>query len=162
MQKMSLTYNTIAISFEKAFLEFQRYNYTKNLSEKSIAYYDDCYKYFTNFFNEKKNCNLITKDTFQDYIIYLQQKTNANENTINSYLRGLRAMLNYFMELGYVEPFSIKLPKVEQKIKVGFTDRELEILLKKPDVKKCSFTELRNCAIENYLLRYWKQAFYCL
>ena len=29
MQKMSLTYNTIAISFEKAFLEFQRYNYTK-------------------------------------------------------------------------------------------------------------------------------------
>ena len=89
MQKMSLTYNTIAISFEKAFLEFQRYNYTKNLSEKSIAYYDDCYKYFTNFFNEKKNCNLITKDTFQDYIIYLQQKTNANENTINSYLRGL-------------------------------------------------------------------------
>lgn len=162
MQKMSLTYNTIAISFEKAFLEFQRYNYTKNLSEKSIAYYDDCYKYFTNFFHEKKNCNLITKDTFQDYIIYLQQQTNANENTINSYLRGLRAMLNYFMELGYVEPFLIKLPKVEQKIKVGFTDRELEILLKKPDVKKCSFTELRNWAIENYLLRYWKQAFYCL
>ncbi len=162
MKKMSLTYNTISISFEKAFLEFQRYNYTKNLSEKSIDYYDGCYKYFTNFFNEKNNCNLITKDTYQDYIIYLREQTTANENTINSYLRGLRAMLNYFMELGYIEPFKIKLLKVEEKIKAGFTDRELEILLKKPDIKKCSFVELRSWAVENYLLRYWKQAFHSM
>lgn len=148
-----LNFRSEDISFEKAFEEFQRYNRSKNLSGQTIDYYEQCFRYFGNFFPIENNCSLIQKETYQEYILYLKDHTTANENTVNSYLRGLRTMLHYFMELGYIESFKIQLPKVEQTIKKGYTDQELERLLKKPDIKKCSFAEYRNWVIENYLLR---------
>lgn len=61
-------------------------------------------------------------------------------------------MLNYFMNNGFMEPFKIKLPKREKKIKETYTDQELERLLKKPDLKKCNFSEYRSWVLTNFLL----------
>lgn len=44
MKKMIFT--TSDISVDTAFLEFQRFNYSKNLRQESINYYDSCFKYF--------------------------------------------------------------------------------------------------------------------
>lgn len=44
MKKMILNLNSISV--EKAFDEFQRFNYSKNLRGDTIDYYDDCFKYF--------------------------------------------------------------------------------------------------------------------
>lgn len=38
------------MTLNKAFEEFQNYNKAKNLSEYTISYYDDCIKYFRQFF----------------------------------------------------------------------------------------------------------------
>ena len=42
--------------------------------------------------------------------------------------------------------------KGEETIKETYTDRELEALLKKPDIRKCTFAEYRNWVIVNFLL----------
>lgn len=113
---------------------------------------------FGQYFDTKQQCSLINKELFENYIVYLREKTNANGNTVNSYLRGVRAMLNYFMELGYVQPFKIRLPKVDEEIKQGYSEYEIRILLDKPKRKR--FTEIRNWAIINYLIRYGEQSIY--
>src|SRR5690606_38522819 len=94
----------------------------------------------------------ITKDVVGDYILYLKEDDNINDVTINTYLRGLRAILYYFMRLGYMDNFKIQLIKAEKKAKQVYTDEELEILLTKPNMKKCSFTEYRNWILINFLL----------
>jgi len=56
------------------------------------------------------------------------------------------------MELGYMREFKIKLIRAEKKIKETYTTEELQLLLKKPNMKKCTFAEYRNWVITNYLL----------
>jgi integrase/recombinase XerD len=46
----------------------------------------------------------------------------------------------------------MKRYKAEETIKETYTDKELAVLLKKPDTKKCNFAEYRNWAIINFLL----------
>ena len=72
--------------------------------------------------------------------------------TVNSYLRGMRAILYFAMEREYVSQFKVKLIKAEKSIKETYTDSELEKLLKKPPIKNGDFTEYRNWVMINYLL----------
>lgn len=105
-----------------------------------------------NFFETKQPCRMITKEVYENYIIYLQANTEANDQSIYSYCNGLRTILNYLMNNGFIEPFQIKLPKKEKKLKETYTDQELERLLKKPDLKKCNFSEYRGWVLTNFLL----------
>ena len=56
------------------------------------------------------------------------------------------------MENEYIEEFKIKLPKVQESVKEIYTDEELKLLLKKPNIKECTFTEFRIWAFENFLV----------
>jgi integrase/recombinase XerD len=53
------------------------------------------------------------------------------------------------MNEGYVEPFPMKAIKVDDAPVETYTDAELRVLLKKPNVKKCTFAEYRNWVITN-------------
>ena len=64
----------------------------------------------------------------------------------------MRAFINFCIRLGYVEEFKVQLLTVEKKVKETYTDSELALLLKKPNIKKCSFVEYRNWAFINYLI----------
>jgi integrase/recombinase XerD len=103
------------------------------------------------YYETSKNCSTLNLDTIIGYITFLKDK-DINVITINSYLRGIRAVINYFIELGYTMPFKITLLKTEKVIKQTYTDAEIKLLLRKPDVSKCNFAEYRNWVIVNYLL----------
>ena len=45
------------------------------------------------------------------------------------------------MEVGYLDRFKITIPKADKKLKETYTDAELKVLLKKPDLKNCDFSE---------------------
>jgi integrase/recombinase XerD len=122
-----------------------------NLSEESIGFYQDSIRYFTDFFCDKKYCFDITLDVVERYIEY-QKSKSISSVTVNTYLRGLRAILYFFMEREYMPKFKVKLIRQEKKVKNVYTDVELKLLLAKPDIKKCDFTEYRNWVISNYLL----------
>jgi len=136
----------------EGFEEFIKYCRVKNLSSKTISYYKECFRKFTEFFSEEKMLDEITEETIRDYILHLKANTEANNTSINTRLRGLRVMLNYFMKQGYMGSFKINLLKTNKKIKETYTNQELKILLEKPDLKECNFAEYRSWVIVNYLL----------
>ena len=116
----------------------------QKLSPDTIRYYESCFKHFKGYFDPEQSCAAITKDTFYGYIEYLENNTNANTVTINTYLRGVRALFYYFMEEGYTKRFKVELLKQKKIIKETYSETDVERLLKKPDLKKCNFSEYRS------------------
>ena len=152
-KQIDLQKTSVRMTIDSAFEQFIRTKRNQNLSEESIYYYYNVKKFFVEFFSGKNYCSSITVDTIEDYKAYLSEKeTPLSSVSINTYLRGLRAILYFFMEREYMPKFKISLIKQEKKIKETYTDAELKLLLAKPDIKKCDFSEYRNWAISNYLL----------
>ena len=138
-------------TLREGFDEFIRYSKVKNLSEYSITYYQNCFISFAKFVEEESFLSDITLDTVQSYILY-QKDENISPNGINANIRGIRSYLYYCMRLGYLNEFKIEVIKAEKKVKEVYTDNELKLLLKKPNVKTCSFTEYKHWVITNYAL----------
>lgn len=151
MEKITMTKKK-NLSIEDAFALFIRKCKVKNLTPNSIYSYESKMVHFYEFIDEKTPVNEITADTIDDYILYLREETEANDITINSYLRAVRAFLYYCMECGYVVNFKIMLPKADKKIKSTYSDDDLVRLLARPDTSKCSFGTYKTWVFENYLL----------
>lgn len=136
----------------EGYSEFMRFCKVKNLSEATLVFYESDYNYFIKFVPEKNFLIDITTTTVEEYILYLKENTYINNITINTYLRGLRAFLYYCMKVGYMNKFEITLIKAEKKAKETYSESELKVLLKKPNLKNTSFTDYRNWVIVNFLI----------
>lgn len=130
---------------EKAFQEFLQQCKIKNLSPSTIHFYEGHFKRFERFINSQGIAMLrdITKGVVNGYIVQMKEDLD-NPISINTYLRCLRAFLYFCMKLQYINEFKIELLKTEKKIKETYTDAQLKLLLKKPNLKDCSFTEYRD------------------
>lgn len=149
MKKITLV-NSV-ITAKEAFQEFCSMKKRDNISEATIKDYEMMFKIFSEYFDVQKSCLEITEDTFNGYKDFLKG-TRDNVNTINTYLRHMRAIFNYFIQRGYTNSFKMQLIKADETIKEVYTDEEIERLLKRPDILKCSFSEYRTWAIINYIL----------
>ncbi len=129
----------------------------KGNSKQTIDFYKRFFKKFTNFLQDyfqytPKNTpipflsNEITQSVFMAYL----QGQGLNTQTVNSYLRGLRAWGNWCEEEGYIEFFKCPIKEVEPPIKQVYTDKELEKLMKKPSILE--FTEFRAYCIISVIL----------
>ena len=139
MQKITMS-KVSTPTIEEAFELFLRKCRVKNLTELSIESYKKKMVHFNEFLNGETNLSIITSDTIDDYILWLRENTEANDITINSYLRSVRAFLYYCMDCNYIPTFKIQLIKAEKKIKETYTDEELQRLLVKPDTNNCTFS----------------------
>ncbi len=151
---------------QEAFNEFIFIKKNDNSSEDTIRDYKNIFGIFIEFVGKDFLCKNINADVVEEYIAYLRTKPKKNSSkhtkdkeieylssvSIASYIRHLRAVLNKFMERGYTEPFKVKIPVYNKDVKDVYTPEELERLLRKPNLKKCSFSEYRNWVITNYLL----------
>lgn len=140
------------LSIQEAFDLFIRKCKIKNLTDLSISSYEKKMVHFYEFIDKSEPITAVSKDTVDDYILWLRENTDANDITINSYLRSVRAFLYFCMEDRYIPTFKIQLIKAEKKIKETYTDDELVRLLEKPDVDNCSFSCYKTWVFENYLL----------
>jgi integrase/recombinase XerD len=138
------------IKIDKAYENFIKFCKVKNLSSATIEYYNGCWDKFLRFF--QGDLQNIDKNLIDNFKLSLQEDKNVSDISVNTYLRGIRAILYYFMKLGYIEKFHIKISKAEKKIKETYTDAELIILLKKPNIKKCTFDEYRDWVIINFFM----------
>ena len=144
--------NSQDVTLKETFDKFLKVKQCSNLSKDTIKYYERCFKSFSQFYDVNIPCSFITLDIVNDYILFLREKEDINDITVNTELRGIRAILYYAMELGYVREFKVKLIRAQKKVKETYTTEELQLLLKKPNLKKCTFAEYRNWVITNYLL----------
>lgn len=151
MEKITMSKKS-NLSIQEAFDLFIRKCKIKNLTDLSISSYEKKMVHFYEFIDKSEPITAVSKDTVDDYILWLRENTEANDITINSYLRSVRAFLYFCMEDRYIPTFKIQLIKAEKKIKETYTDDELVRLLEKPDVDNCSFSCYKTWVFENYLL----------
>ena len=141
MQKIKMS-NPTNLTLNQAFDMYLKKCKVRNLSEKTITSYIQITNRFFDFYGKKKETNTVTEETIDDYILWLRDEVKIKDVTVNTYLRTLRAFLYYCMECGYMKSFKIPLCKIEKPVKQTYTDEELERLLQKPNLRKCSFAKL--------------------
>ncbi len=141
-----------SLTFKQGFEEFIASCKARNLRVGTLNHYKDSYKILSKYIGEDTIVKDMTQKTVDKFVINYKKKSNANSQTIYTYARDLKTMLNFFMRMEYINRFKIKLPKVDKKAIETYSDAELKILLKKPNLKKCTFVEYRDWTIINFLL----------
>lgn len=139
------------MTLKQGFEEFLKDRERNGASEATIKSYKGLIPYFFKYYPTENMCEDITLGVYEGYKEYLLER-HENKNTINTYLRHARTMLNYFMEHGYTQTFKMKLIKVGETKKVLPDDDTIFKLLKRPDMKTCSFPEYRTWVILNYII----------
>ena len=146
--------NTQNLTVSEAFDDFVQHCQIRNLRPETIKVYRLHFSIFQKFLDD--NTLLVSEITPQvvgEFILDLRSDNHhCNKITVNSYLRGVRVFLYYCMEMDYMPSFKIVIPMADKKLKETYTDSELKVLLEKPDIKTCSFSEYRIWVFSNYLL----------
>lgn len=143
--------DTDTITLDRGYDEFIFNCRTRNLRPATIQFYDNSVRTIYKFIEPKMAIKDITKDTVDNFIISCQSKLDIKDITINTYLRALKAILYYFMKLGYMKEFQIPLVKYDKPVIDVYTEEEVKLLLMKPHKSKCTFVEFRNWTICNVL-----------
>lgn len=151
MKKISMK-NNQNLTLDEGFNQFIRMCKIKNLSPRTTKTYEIHYAILTKFLDENILLSEINSTTIDDWIIYLKEDGKRKDITVNSYLRSIRVFFYYLMELDLIGNFTIHMLKVTKQIKATYTDAELKVLLNKPNIKECEFTEYKTWVFSNYLL----------
>ena len=151
MKSITMNINEDKISINEAFKKFYKTCRIKNLRESTLDFYEETIHYFDKYYNTENTCVSLTQDIIDGYIEHMQEK-DIKGTTINTRLKGLRVIINYFNSMGYTRDLKVILIKVDEEIKQPYTEEALKVLLKKPDIKKCQFTEYRDWVVINYIL----------
>ena len=122
----------------------------RNLREGTIKHYRQSYMQFYKFFGKDLLLSDITEKTYASYVIHLRE-TLTNDVSINAYLRDFITTMHFLMNEGYLKHFKMKAIKVDRTHVETYTEDELIILLKKPNIKKCTFTEYQAWVMTNFL-----------
>lgn len=149
MKRLSIT-KANELTFEQGCNMYLDNCRQRNLRDGTITHYKNSYIQMYKFFSPDMPLSDITPSLYNSYIDYLKTTLN-NDVTISSRLRDLITTLHFLMDQGYVSPFKMKSIKFDAPHVETYTEEELQILLKKPDIKKCSFIEYQCWVITNFL-----------
>ena len=150
MRKIEMLRAENPTTTSECFEKYIRKCEVKNMSMQTIKVYESHFKDFYTI-SGKTKINDITSNTIDNYILYKREHTKANAITINSYLRSIRAFLYWCMEERLLQPFVVTIPKADKKIKETYSEYELKLLLKKPNIKKINFNQYKLWVLSNYL-----------
>lgn len=143
---MSFVLNSIQDCHEEFMLTCE----TKNLANRTIEYYQECYQLFSNIVDVESSIDTISNKTIKQFIVWLQKNTNSNANSINARLRGVRTFLNYCYEMEYINKVKVPMLKVDKEQKEPYTKEEIAKLLSLS--KNPRFTEYRNyCMVATFI-----------
>ena len=123
-----------------------------NLSDVTIKTYKEHISNLVKYIGSDKEVNIIDRQLIDDFIVYLKEERHLKDTSINTYLRSIKTFVSYLISLNVVRPFRINLVKQNTYYKDVYSDEELEILLKKPDLRRCTFAEYRTWVYINFLL----------
>lgn len=122
----------------------------RNLSEATLTYYTNCTHLIYKF---KEIIYLQEIDTYfiRDYILFL--KGSMKPVSINTQLRGIKAILRYGLSIGAIDELpQITMLTVTKNAKGYYTEEELIKLLAKPNMKQTTFVEYRTWVLLNFFL----------
>ena len=149
MKKLKMK-STKSITFEEGCNKYLEYCRQRNLRQGTINHYRQSYVQFFKFFDPNTPIEEIDEDVYKRYVLHLRS-TLDNDVSINSYLRDFITTMHYLMNEGYIPHFKMQSIKVDKSHIETYNENELQLLLKKPNLKKCSFTEYQCWVMTNFL-----------
>ena len=124
----------------------------RNLRNGTLRHYTDSSKQIMKYIGEDTLIKDIDKEMIENFIIQLRENPLLNDMSLYTYARDFKTLMYFFMRKEYIPTFKIKIPKADKQPIETYTDRELQILLKKPNLRQCSFTEYKVWVMTNFLL----------
>lgn len=148
MAKIKIKYRaaTVAESFE-SFLNSRKAN---GVVDKTLQTYRYHFSAISKYLDTSIEIDMLTKSILENTIAAMRDST-LSTNSIHSYIITFRAFLAWCRAEGLTD-VDIKPYKGEETIKNTYTDAELKRLLKKPQIRSCTFSEYRNWVIVNLLV----------
>ncbi len=149
MKKMQMRRNS-GVTFEEGCEMYIENCKKRNLREGTINHYRQGFTQFFKYFERDMPVCEFDSKLYDGYVLHLKETLN-NDVSINSYLRDLITTLHFLMNEGYVTPFKMTAIKVDKSGIETYTDLELQILLQKPNIKKCKYVEYQAWVMTNFL-----------
>lgn len=140
----------VSASIEETFSDFIISRKTKGLAEKTLQSYQSQFQAVARHMDVKMDIAMLQKADLDAMIISMRD-ASLSPNSINSYTRTLKSFFSWCNEQG-ITRLNIPLYKAEETVKETYSDAELAVLLKKPDIRKATFAEYRDWVIINFLL----------
>ena len=140
----------VSATIEETFSDFIISKKTKGLAEKTLQSYQSQFQAVARHMDVKMDISMLQKADLDAMIISMRD-ASLSPNSINSYTRTLKSFFSWCNEQG-ITRLNIPLYKAEETVKETYSDAELSVLLKKPDIRKATFAEYRDWVIINFLL----------
>ena len=147
MKKIKLN---CAATMEETFADFLTSRKAKGLADKTLQSYEQQFRAVARHLDVKTDIAMLQKADL-DAMIVSMREAGLSSNSINSYTRTLKSFFSWCNEQG-ITRLNIPLYKAEETVKETYSDAELSVLLKKPDIRKATFAEYRDWVIINFLL----------
>lgn len=152
MKRITLKNKKNLLTFKEGFEEYIDNCKARNLREATIKHYKESFISIKKFIPEDTLIKNFNKNTVPDFIINCRENLQINDITLYTYARDLKTLMYFFMRNDYLQTFKIDLPKTTRTPIECYTDNELKVLLKKPDLNKSTFSEYRDWVIINFLM----------
>ena len=137
-------------SIKEAFDDFLLHKKASGLAEKTCRTYSEQFAAICKHLDSSAPITSLVKRQLEEMLEKMRD-SGLKDTSINSYTRTLKSFLSWCNAENLTD-VNIKLYKCEDVIKETYSDAELALLLKKPDMKRCYFAEYRNWVIVNYLI----------
>lgn len=151
MKKLTMKKET-NLTFEEGCEEYLLYCMARSLRDGTIKHYKECMKSIYRFIDPNTPISSFNQETMNNFILDIKDNLNVKDTTLYAYARDLKTLMRFFVKNDYLKTFDITLIKVDKEPIECYSDNELSILLKKPNMKQCSFSEYKIWVIINFLL----------
>lgn len=128
------------------------------IADKTILSYEQKFKGCSHFFDFDIPIDKFTEDDVKLIVYRMKQgekldgtTTSLKDVSIASYMTSLKSFFSWCKLKGYSNVY-VPLYHYEAEPKEVYTDEEIRKLIKKPNLKKCSFCEYRNWVIVCFFL----------
>lgn len=140
------------ITFEEGCKEYLDNCKARNLRNGTIKHYVDTINQMYKYIDREMPIEDLTIKTFDQFMMALRDNDSLNDTTLYTYGRDLKTLFYFFMKQEYMPTFKIKLAKADKQPIETYTDDELKKMLRKPNLKQCTFQEYKSWVIVNFLL----------
>ena len=151
MQKMKMRDLSNNLTFAEGQEEYIRDCKVRNLRAGTIRHWTDSFTNMCHYISPDTLISDFDEDTMPEFILAHRDK-ELSDMALYTYCRDLRTLLYFFMKQGWLREFKVEIPKCSKTPVETYTDEELSLLLKKPNVKTCSFSEYKAWTMVNFLL----------
>lgn len=137
------------VTIHTAWQSFMLAQHERGNSPDTIGYYERFYKKLCKVTDDGKCAvSTIAAEGFQT--TFTTSIGDVSIQTVNSYLRGLRAFGRFCMDKGYFTEFDCPIKEVDPPLKQVYTQKELKALCVKPPIEE--FAQYRNYIVVVLLL----------